>query len=96
MIRRLRCVLFDEEQHLPKLQNSGCGAEDYEREIADWIKNRGRDCVLDDLRATPDLRVWVYILDDIIVGYGSMQSTKWNLRELCAGKGKEPVILLQI
>jgi len=94
MIRRLCCVPFDEEQHLPELQDFDCGAEAYQVEISEWIKNSGPNCVLDDLKKWSDLRVWVYTLDDTIVGFGSLGLSKWDLREIGAGKTKIPVKLI--
>ena len=94
MTRRLCSVPFDAELHLPKLQDFDCGAEDYQLEISEWIRNSGQDCVLDDLENWPNLRVWIYTLDDDIVGFGSLGSTDWDLREVGAGKKRVSVILL--
>jgi hypothetical protein len=83
MVPRLTCIPFD-ARHLPKLQDFDCGTEDYEREVAHWIKNAGPDCVLNEMAKYPNLRVWLYVLLESldIVGFGSLGQMRWDLSEL--------------
>ena len=94
MIRRLRCEVFDEGRHLHRLQDFDCGEEDYQREISEWIRNSTADCVLDDLKARPDLQIWVYFLKKTVVGFGSLVLAEWELRRDGEKKSKVPVILI--
>jgi hypothetical protein len=75
-----------------------CGDAPYQQEIAEWIKNSGPDCVLDELKNDPDLRVWIYTIgEEAIVGYGSLATKVWRFP---TGSGKRrktlevPVILI--
>ncbi len=95
MIPRLQSTLFEEEKHLAALQDFDCGSGNYAVEIADWIKNKPPDGVLNDLRKYPTLRVWIYTLDEnTIVGFGSLQKARWRLRE--SGEAKKRVSILLI
>src|SRR5271157_1062144 len=95
MTPRLRSTPFDAERHLPNVQDFDCGAEDYQVEIAEWIKNSGAGCIIDTMRDHLELKVWVYTLgDDTIVGYGSLGVTRWRLRGKVPGKKKVPVLLI--
>lgn len=76
------------------MRDFDCGAEDYQVEISEWIKNSGPNCVLDDLKNNPKLRVWIYTLEDVVVGFGSLALVEWDLREREGGGGKVPVILI--
>jgi len=72
-----------------------CGNENYQIEVANWIKNSGPGCVVDDLRERTDLRVWIYTLDEeTIVGFGSLGPNEWSLRERGQVKKKLPVMVI--
>ena len=79
MIDQLICVQFDESA-LPELRDFSCGDEPYETEIAEWIKNSGPGCVLDDIRNGNVEEVFLFVKrPKTIVGYGALATEEWEL-----------------
>jgi GNAT superfamily N-acetyltransferase len=81
---------------LPDVQDFDCGDKPYEKEVSDWLKGPeepDKDCAVNSIKhpAKPS-RVWLYKLDEKIVGFGALAKSEWRW----PGKNKDPYIPLSV
>ncbi|SRR5258706_999544 len=90
---RLDITPFTDEL-LPLVSDFDCGSEDYQEEVAEWIRGQRPGTVLDAIhsRRRP-ARVWLYSTPvDGIVGYGSLGPSNWTSRR--GGPRDMPIVVI--
>jgi len=78
------------------VQNFNCGDRAFEQEVASWLKGAdtlGTDSALNSINhSDKPCRVWLYKLDGVLVGFGSLAKTEWRW----PGKNNDPKLPLTI
>jgi len=78
------------------VQNFNCGDRAFEQEVANWLKGAdtlGTDSALNSINhSDKPCRVWLYKLDGVLVGFGSLAKTEWRW----PGKNNDPKLPLTI
>jgi len=90
---RLEITLFTDEL-LPLLSDFECGPEDYQEEVAEWIRGQRPRTVLDAIHSrSKPTHVWLYsTLVDGVVGYGSLCASNWS--SVPGGRRDMPIVLI--
>jgi GNAT superfamily N-acetyltransferase len=78
------------------VQDFDCGDAPYEKEVADWLKGPDDPAIDSALTSIKHPqrpgRVWLYKLDDDLVGFGALAHTEWRW----PGKNNDPKLSLSV
>jgi GNAT superfamily N-acetyltransferase len=65
---------------LSEVADFECGGKPYETEVSDWIKTDGPESALEAMQKF-GTKVWLYVEEGNIVGFGSLGVSNWNWPE---------------